>query len=142
MFWKLSVMHKSLAQHITQLYEQGVVYLRIEEYVKHWLRWVRAGVALQIRPFKVWGTGGVFFLYPTYCCCLTNSFSKTKPHVDSGYSIFPICVNDVLCLVMCLLFLFQFFNRWGLLLPPSSSQLQCIINYRPRIPEPLRSFGP
>ncbi len=44
---------KRFAQRITQLYEQGADYVRIGKYVRHWLKWVRAGVALQIKPFKV-----------------------------------------------------------------------------------------
>ncbi len=36
---------------ITQLYEQGADEDRIWEYVRHWCRWVRAGVALQLKPF-------------------------------------------------------------------------------------------
>jgi hypothetical protein len=49
-------------QRISQLYEQGAEVGsvradedRIGEYVRHWLRWVWAGVALQLKPFKVWG---------------------------------------------------------------------------------------
>ena len=34
---------KRFAKRITQLYEQGADYLRIGEYVRHWLKWVRSG---------------------------------------------------------------------------------------------------
>ncbi len=30
-------------ERVSQLYEQGADYLRIEEYVKHWFKWVRTG---------------------------------------------------------------------------------------------------
>ncbi len=50
---------KRFAQRITLLYEQGAEVGsvragedRIGEYVRHWCRWVRAGVALQIKSFK------------------------------------------------------------------------------------------
>ncbi len=32
------------AERITRLYEQGAGIERIEEYVKHWFKWVRTGV--------------------------------------------------------------------------------------------------
>ncbi|MCP4412636.1 MAG: hypothetical protein GY808_08745, partial [Gammaproteobacteria bacterium] len=32
-------------ERISRLYEQGADYLRIEEYVKHWFKWVRTGIA-------------------------------------------------------------------------------------------------
>ncbi len=31
-------------ERISLLYEQGADYLRIGEYVKHWLKWVRTGM--------------------------------------------------------------------------------------------------
>ncbi len=31
-------------ERISRLYEQGADYLRIEEYVKHWFKWVRTGI--------------------------------------------------------------------------------------------------
>ncbi len=31
-------------ERISRLYEQGADCLRIEEYVKHWLKWVRTGL--------------------------------------------------------------------------------------------------
>ncbi len=42
---------------ISQLYEQGADYDRIGEYVRRWLRWVRAGFAIQFKAIKVWCTG-------------------------------------------------------------------------------------
>ncbi|MHC4139177.1 MAG: reverse transcriptase/maturase family protein [Planctomycetota bacterium] len=50
---------KRFTQRITQLYEQGADYVRIGEYVRHWLRWVRAGVVLPLKIFIVWGAGGI-----------------------------------------------------------------------------------
>ncbi len=35
---------KRFKQRMTQLYEQGADYFRIGEYVRHWLKWVRAGL--------------------------------------------------------------------------------------------------
>ena len=35
---------KRFAKRITQLYGQGADYLRIGEYVRHWLKWVRSGI--------------------------------------------------------------------------------------------------
>ncbi len=56
---------KRFTQHISQLYEQGAEVGsvradedRIGEYVRLWLRWVRAGVVLQLNPSKVWNAGG------------------------------------------------------------------------------------
>ncbi len=37
-------------ERISQLYEQGAGFERIGEYVKHWLRWGRAGV----RYYSIW----------------------------------------------------------------------------------------
>ncbi len=31
-------------ERISHLYEQGADYLRIEEYIKHWFKWVRTGI--------------------------------------------------------------------------------------------------
>ncbi len=55
---------KRFAQRIIQLYEQGADEVRIGEYVRHWCRWVSAGVALQLKPFKVWGHRKNFPLHP------------------------------------------------------------------------------
>ncbi len=49
---------KHFALRIIQLYEQGAYEDRIGEYVKHWCRWVKAGVGLQLKPFKVWREQG------------------------------------------------------------------------------------
>ncbi len=35
---------KRFLQRITQLYEQGADIVRIREYVRHWLKWVRSGI--------------------------------------------------------------------------------------------------
>ncbi len=43
---------KHFTQRITQLYEQGADSVRIGEYVRHWCRWLRAGVKLQSMVFK------------------------------------------------------------------------------------------
>ncbi len=32
-------------ERISRLYEQGADYLRIGEYLKHWLKWVRTGIS-------------------------------------------------------------------------------------------------
>ncbi len=55
---------KHFALRIIQLYEQCAVEDRIGECVWHWLRWVKAGVALQHKPFKVWGHRGKLLLHP------------------------------------------------------------------------------
>ena len=47
-------------ERIARLYEQSADYVRIGEYVRHWCRWVRAGVALQLKPIKVWGHSQLF----------------------------------------------------------------------------------
>ena len=48
----LSIAPKTLANFldcITQLYEQGAEHFRrIGKYVRHWLRWVRAGVEISV----------------------------------------------------------------------------------------------
>ena len=46
---ELSIAPKTLAnflERITQLYEQGATVRRIGQYVRNWLRWVRAGVEI------------------------------------------------------------------------------------------------
>ena len=48
-----SKLSKHFANRISQLYEQGADEVRIGEYVRHWLRWVRAGVAIHRQLFKV-----------------------------------------------------------------------------------------
>ncbi len=40
---------KRFGQRITQLYEQGADIVRIGEYVRHWLRWVRTGKRRSVR---------------------------------------------------------------------------------------------
>ncbi len=35
-------------ERISRLYEQGAVLERIEEYVKHWFKWVRTGIGVWI----------------------------------------------------------------------------------------------
>ena len=45
----LSIAPKTLAKFLdrrTQLYEQGADHRRIGQYVKNWLRWVRAGMEI------------------------------------------------------------------------------------------------
>ena len=47
----LSIAPKTLANfldRITQLYEQGADHRRIGQYVRNWLRWVRAGVGISV----------------------------------------------------------------------------------------------
>ena len=47
----LSIAPKTLAnflERITQLYEQGADGKRIEQYVRNWWRWVRAGVEISV----------------------------------------------------------------------------------------------
>ncbi len=50
---------KHFAQRVSQLYEQGADEDRIWEYVRHWCRWVRASVILQIIPSLLsWQSSG------------------------------------------------------------------------------------
>ncbi len=44
-------------ERIAQLYEHGADALRIGEYVRHWWRWVRAGVTLRAEELAGWGQG-------------------------------------------------------------------------------------
>ena len=53
----LSIAPKTLANFLerkTQLYEQGADVRRIGQYVRNWLRWVRAGVEISgVKLFKL-----------------------------------------------------------------------------------------
>ena len=52
----LSLAPKTLAnflERITQLYEQGADNRRIGQYVRNWLRWVRAGVVISDEPSHI-----------------------------------------------------------------------------------------
>ncbi len=82
-YFRLKVSRETLkcfANRISQLYEQGAEVGsvradedRIGEYVRHWCpserrcragRWVRVGVAIQLKPFKVWEHRDKFPLHP------------------------------------------------------------------------------
>ncbi len=65
---------KRFAQRITRLYEQDADEDRIGGHVWHWCRWVRAGVTLQLKPFKVWGHREKFPLYPLIFSQLSPQF--------------------------------------------------------------------
>jgi hypothetical protein len=47
-------------ERISRLYEQGADEVRIGEYVRHWLKWVRSGVGIQLKPFKVGESRGKY----------------------------------------------------------------------------------
>ena len=52
----LSIAPKTLANFLdrmTQLYEQGADHRRIEQYVRNWWRWVRAGVEISVMKILV-----------------------------------------------------------------------------------------
>ncbi len=68
-------------------------------YVRHWCpserrcragRWVRAGVALQSKPFKVWGYrgGGKFSLHPLAYSYCTSILSLKQDR---------ICISKIIC---------------------------------------------
>ncbi len=86
MLLKVSVdILKHFALRISQLYEQGAEVGsvradedRIGEYVRYWCRWVREGVALHLKPFKVWERRGVFLLHPLLYSFISILSLKTQ----------------------------------------------------------------
>ncbi len=63
---------KRFIQRISQLYEQGADNVLIGKYMRHWCRWVSAGVALQLKPFK--GRGAQREIPPAPPTNLTDKF--------------------------------------------------------------------
>ncbi len=84
---------KRFTDRIFQLYEQGADEVRIGEYVRHWLRWVCAGVALQTYAGDCSRAQGeyppctpsfflILFLYPVSKIAITRIINNSYHQIN------------------------------------------------------------
>ncbi len=87
-------------ERISRLYEQGAVLERIEEYVKHWFKWVRSGIGTWVNKKE-------------------NESIKKHPHPSANEECRCLCNESIIYLVFI----------YSSLFPSASYLISCESDY-------------